>query len=60
VTDEHGRFEIPELPPGEYTFKVWHEKAGYINRRLKVTVTPEGAQEQEVTVDAAAFSATPI
>ena len=56
VTDEHGRFELPELPPGEYTFKVWHEKAGYINRQLQVTVTAEGAQELQLTVDAAALS----
>lgn len=37
-----GTFEIRNLPYGKYTFRVWHEKAGYINvntrRGLKVTV----------------------
>jgi hypothetical protein len=55
VTDEHGRFELPELPPGEYTFKVWHEKAGYIDRQLNVTVTADGAQELKLTVDSSKF-----
>jgi len=51
VTDENGNFEIPQLPPGEYTFKVWHEKAGYIDRQYKLTVTDDGAQELQLTVD---------
>jgi hypothetical protein len=55
VTDEEGRFELPELPPGEYTFKVWHEKAGYIDRQLAVTVTGEEVQELQLTVDSSKF-----
>jgi hypothetical protein len=55
VTDEEGRFELPELPPGEYTFKVWHEKAGYIDRQLVVTVTGEEVQELQLTVDSSKF-----
>jgi hypothetical protein len=27
VTDENGQFEIKNLPSGEWTFQVWHEKA---------------------------------
>ena len=30
VTDESGRFEIKNLPVGEWTFQLWHEKSGYI------------------------------
>jgi|GEM_PF-1186545 plastocyanin len=25
VTDEHGRFSLPAVPPGEYTIEYWHE-----------------------------------
>lgn len=29
VTDRDGRFNIPNLPTGEWTFQFWHEKVGY-------------------------------
>jgi len=38
VTDEEGRFTIENLPPGEHEFVVWHERAGYVNRKLTVKV----------------------
>jgi hypothetical protein len=28
VTDAHGKFTIPDLPPGEYTLASWHELLG--------------------------------
>lgn len=31
-TDEDGRFEIRNLPVGEHTFQLWHEKAGYLKQ----------------------------
>ncbi len=30
VSDEDGRIEIRDIPPGEWTFRVWQEKAGYV------------------------------
>ncbi len=30
VSNADGRLEIPDIPPGEWTFRVWHEKAGYL------------------------------
>jgi len=36
VTDEHGRFEIKGLPPGEYTFEAWHEELGAKRATVKV------------------------
>jgi len=30
VTDEHGRFEMKNLPTGEHTFVVWHEQPSYV------------------------------
>ena len=38
VTDANGKFEIRGLPVGEYEFVVWHERVGYLNRRLQVEV----------------------
>lgn len=29
ITDQEGRFEIRDLPPGDHEFKVWHENSGY-------------------------------
>jgi hypothetical protein len=28
LTGADGRFEIPSLPPGEYTARYWHEELG--------------------------------
>ncbi len=38
VTDAEGRFEIADLPAGTHEFKVWHERAGYLDKKLEVTV----------------------
>lgn len=38
ITDEFGKFKISNLPVGTYEFVVWHEKAGYLNRKLKIDV----------------------
>lgn len=38
VTDAQGNFEIKNLPDGEHEFKIWQERAGYLERSLKVTV----------------------
>lgn len=32
VSDEDGNFEIKHLPEGEWTFRFWHEKAGYVKQ----------------------------
>ncbi|MFN0053010.1 MAG: PQQ-binding-like beta-propeller repeat protein [Planctomycetales bacterium] len=31
VTGEDGSFEIPNLPAGEWEFRVWHEQCGYVS-----------------------------
>lgn len=38
VTDKEGKFRIKLLPAGDYSFRVWHERAGYLNREWKVSV----------------------
>lgn len=42
VTDATGRFTVPDLPPGEWTFHVWHERTGYIEN-----VVDAGGQKAE-------------
>lgn len=36
VTDEKGAFAMDNIPPGEYTLKVWHEGFGTQEKKLKV------------------------
>ena len=68
VTDEHGRFELKNLPAGEHTFVVWHELPGFVQevtrngnaeswKRGKVTlrVSPEPTDLGDVRVVAEAF-----
>lgn len=38
VTDKTGKFKIENLPEGEHEFRVWHEAAGYIDRKFVVKV----------------------
>ena len=45
------------MPGAPCEFVIWHEKAGYINRGLKVTIQPDQTVEQEITVDASKLAA---
>ena len=38
ITDKDGRFKIEKLPAGEREFIVWQERAGYIQKSLKVKI----------------------
>jgi hypothetical protein len=35
VTDKDGKFKIDLLPAGEYEFRVWHERPGYVTAGVK-------------------------
>ncbi|MGH7930624.1 MAG: carboxypeptidase-like regulatory domain-containing protein, partial [Candidatus Binatia bacterium] len=37
VTGESGTFTLPNVPPGTYTIKAWHEAAGVRSREITVT-----------------------
>ncbi|GAG10535.1 unnamed protein product, partial [marine sediment metagenome] len=39
VTNDRGEFSIENLPAGEHTFRVWHERAQWIDKSLRVTIT---------------------
>jgi len=53
LTSDDGTFEIPNVPATDLQFIVWHEKTGYIERKLKVTVPADGTVERTITVSAA-------
>lgn len=36
VTDAHGQYCLPGLPPGEYQLEFWHEKLGTANALAKI------------------------
>lgn len=47
VTDEQGRFRIKNLPAGAHRFTVWHERVGYLDRALQVTIEPDETTRHE-------------
>jgi len=48
VTGTDGTFEIPNVPPGRHTVKIWHEHYGTQTRQL--TVTAGGTATWDATV----------
>jgi len=38
VTQKDGSFEIRNLPAGKHSFRVWHERVGYLERKLTVEI----------------------
>ncbi|MBV8477245.1 MAG: hypothetical protein JO266_02000 [Acidobacteria bacterium] len=37
VTLKDGKFELPNLPPGQYTLEAWHERLGTIKQKISVS-----------------------
>lgn len=50
---EDGRWRIPNVPAGEYTVHIWHERATPVERPL--TVVASGNPSFDVTLDARGF-----
>jgi hypothetical protein len=68
VSDAHGRFQMTDLPPGEWTFQFWQEKAGYLSKLdlksgtvedkkgiYRLTIKPGANDLGDVVVEAALF-----
>lgn len=51
VTGADGAFALPDVPPGDYTVAVWHERFG--TQESRVTVTPRGTAETRFVLAAA-------
>ncbi len=49
VTGDDGSFELKDLPPGDYTIQVWHERYG--TQEHQVTVAPQESQEIEFSFE---------
>jgi hypothetical protein len=49
VTDDRGAFTIPNLPPGTYILKAWHEDAGLKSQEISVAETGEARTVFEFT-----------
>lgn len=56
ITDKDGKFTIKNLPPGNYKFNIWHEKAGYLQRNLTVVIGPGKTFTKDIKFEAAKFS----
>ncbi|MGZ0174965.1 MAG: hypothetical protein ACKVHE_36175 [Planctomycetales bacterium] len=37
VTNANGEFKIENLPAGDYTFTIWHERVGYLDKAAKIS-----------------------
>ncbi len=38
VSDKDGKFKIEKLPVGELEFRYWHERAGYVEKAVKIKI----------------------
>jgi len=47
VTNEKGEFEIKNLPAGTHNFRLWHERAGYLEREISIPIKGGQATEKE-------------
>ena len=47
VTDDDGRFSLPDLPPGHYVVTAWHETYG--TQTKEITVAPGAALSLDFT-----------
>jgi hypothetical protein len=48
-----GSFTIPDVPPGRYTLKVWHERASEVSQ--EITVPAGGLSGVVVAMDASGY-----
>jgi Carboxypeptidase regulatory-like domain len=49
VTDESGAFDIADLPAGKYSFRVWHERAGFLDKELTIDIKQRETTKQTLS-----------
>ena len=57
VTDSEGRFEIKDLPVGKHKFRIWHERAAFLERSYEVEIKAGETKEISLTFAAEKFAA---
>jgi hypothetical protein len=55
VTDKEGRFKIEGLPPANYEFSIWHEKAEFLEKKLAVPIDAGETTEAKLFYGAEKF-----
>ncbi len=53
ITDQQGRFELKDIPPGTYVLKIWHP---YVRKEIEQSVTIEPKKEARIDIRIAAPS----
>lgn len=54
ISDSDGRFRIEKLPPGEWEFRIWHERPGYLPKfttQGQVRELQRGTISLQITAD---------
>ena len=55
VTDSKGNFTIANLPAEKNTLRIWHERAGWLNKQFTVDVKPGKNQLETISVPSERF-----
>jgi len=59
ATDAEGRFTIENVPAGDLSFRVWHEKTGFVEKSLAVTVKADETNEISISIGAEKLAGRP-
>jgi len=60
VTGPEGRFRIPNIPAGEYTVELWHERLGTRRRTVRIEVGKTTMLEAEYALELEPMELTPL
>lgn len=55
VTNSQGQFDIKNLPEGNHTFNIWQEKAGFLERKIKIKIESQKNTEKRLRYGADLF-----
>ncbi len=55
LTDHEGKFEIPGMPAGTHKLRVWHERAGILDRDIEIVIKQDETSEMTLEYPASRF-----